>query len=80
MAIAQYRVSERGQIALPVELRRRWGIADGGTVEVADLGSAVVVAPAGRYGLRSMLSEALEDVGGYQSLAHRVVADEPDLA
>ena len=80
MAVAQYRVSEQGQIGLPVELRRQWGIADGGTVEVADLGSAVVVAPAGRDGLRSMLSEVLEDAGGYQSLARRVVADEPDLA
>lgn len=80
MAISRYRVSERGQIALPVELRRRWGIADGGTVEVADLGSAVVVAPAGRGGLRSMLSEALGDAGGYQSLARRAAASEPDLA
>lgn len=80
MAVAQYRVSGRGHIALPVELRRRWGIADGGTVEVADLGSAVVVTPAGRGGLPSMLSEALEDAGGYQSLVRRVVADEHDLA
>ncbi len=80
MAVAQYRVSGRGQIALPVELRHRWGIADGGIVEVADLGSAVVVTPAGRYGLRSMLSEALEDAGSYQSLVRRVVANEPDLA
>ena len=80
MAVGQYQVSERGQIGLPVELRRRWGITDGGTVEVADLGSAVVVAPAGRGGLRSMLSEALKDAGGYQSLARRVAASEPDLA
>jgi len=80
MAIAQYRVSERGQMALPAETRRRWGISSGGSVEIADLGAAVVVVPAGRGGLRSMLSEALEDAGGYQSLAHRVAASEPDLA
>ena len=67
-------------MALPAETRRRWGISSGGSVEIADLGAAVVVVPAGRGGLRSMLSEALEDAGGYQSLAHRVAASEPDLA
>lgn len=80
MAIAQRRVSVRGQMALPAEVRRRWGIAAGGTVEVADLGSAIVVAPAGRGGLRSMLREAVEDIGGYQSLARRIAASEADLA
>ncbi|WP_419554638.1 AbrB/MazE/SpoVT family DNA-binding domain-containing protein [Candidatus Poriferisodalis sp.] len=80
MAVAHYRVSERGQMALPAETRRRWGIAAGGAVEIADLGAAVVVVPAGRGGLRSMLGEALEEAGGYQSLARRVAASEPDLA
>lgn len=80
MALAHYRVSERGQMALPAETRRRWGIADGGAVEIADLGTVLVVVPAGRGGLRAMLSEALEDAGGYQSLARRVAASEPDLA
>lgn len=80
MAVAHYRVSERGQMALPAETRRRWGIADGGAVEIADLGAAVVVVPAGRGGLRSMLSEALDEAGGYQSLVRRVAASEPDLA
>ncbi|WP_420445369.1 AbrB/MazE/SpoVT family DNA-binding domain-containing protein [Candidatus Poriferisodalis sp.] len=80
MAVAHYRVSERGQMALPAEARRRWGIAAGGAVEIADLGAAVVVVPANRGGLRSMLSEALEDAGGYRSLARRVAASEPDLA
>lgn len=80
MALAHYRVSERGQMALPAETRRRWGIADGGAVEIADLGAVLVVVPAGRGGLRAMLSEALEDAGGYQSLARRVAASEPDLA
>ena len=67
-------------MALPAEARRRWGIASGGSVEIADLGTAVLVVPAGRGGLQSMLSDAVEDVGGYQSLARRVAADEPDLA
>ncbi|WP_420437959.1 AbrB/MazE/SpoVT family DNA-binding domain-containing protein [Candidatus Poriferisodalis sp.] len=80
MAVAHYRVSERGQMALPAETRRRWGIAAGGAVEIADLGAAVVVVPAGRGGLQSMLGEALEESGGYESLARRVAASEPDLA
>ena len=58
MAVAQYRVSKSGCLTLPVETRRRWGIAAGGTVEIADLGDAVVVVPTGREGLRSMLSQA----------------------
>ena len=80
MSLAHFRVSERGQMALPAEARRRWGIAGGGAVEIADLGAALVVVPAGRGGLRSMLSEALEDAGGYRTLARRVAASEPDLA
>jgi bifunctional DNA-binding transcriptional regulator/antitoxin component of YhaV-PrlF toxin-antitoxin module len=67
-------------MALPAETRRRWGIAGGGAVEIADLGTVLVVVPAGRGGLRSMLSEALEDAGGYRSLARRVADSEPDLA
>lgn len=80
MAVAQHRVSANGRLTLPAETRRRWRIADGGTVEIADLGTALVVSPAGRGGLRAMLSEAIEEAGGYQSLAHRVAASEPDLA
>ncbi len=80
MAVAQHRVSANGRLTLPTETRRRWGVAEGGAVEIADLGTALVVVPAGRGGLRAMLSEAIEEAGGYQSLAHRVAASEPDLA
>lgn len=80
MAIAQYQVSASGRMTLPAETRHRWRIADGGTVEIADLGTALVVLPAGRGGLRAMLSEAIEEAGGYRLLAHRVAADEPELA
>jgi AbrB family looped-hinge helix DNA binding protein len=75
----QYRVSERGQIALPDEVRRRWNLADGGVVEIADLGAALVVVPAGRGGLRSVILESVEEAGGYSSLVSLVAADEPDL-
>jgi hypothetical protein len=67
-------------MALPAELRRRWAIADGGTVEVADLGSALLVVPAGRDGLRAMLRDAVDEAGGYAALATAVGDDEPDLA
>jgi hypothetical protein len=42
MTVTSYRVSERGQMALPAEARRRWNLTDGGAVEVADLGHALV--------------------------------------
>ena len=80
MATSHYKVSERGQMALPAEARRRWGIAEGGTVEVADLGSALIILPAGSGGLRGMLGDAIAEAGGYVSLAAKVVADEPDLS
>jgi AbrB family looped-hinge helix DNA binding protein len=80
MTIGTFRVSERGQMALPADARRRWNLSEGGTVEVADLGDALVIVPAGRGGLRSMLSEAVFAAGGYASLVARVVAEDPDLA
>lgn len=78
--IAEYRVSGRGQMALPAEARRRWDLDEGGSVEVADLGAAVLIVPAGRGGLRSMLNEAIEEAGGYSKLASQVAAEDPELA
>ena len=80
MAVSRYRVSERGQMALPADARHRWNIADGGTVEVADLGDALVIVPADRGGLRGLLRAAIDDAGGYQRLAAAASEDEPDLA
>jgi hypothetical protein len=67
-------------MALPADVRRRWSLHGGGSVEVADLGDALLLVPAGRGGLRAMLREAIEEVGGYATLAAVVGADEPDLA
>jgi bifunctional DNA-binding transcriptional regulator/antitoxin component of YhaV-PrlF toxin-antitoxin module len=78
--IAEYRVSGRGQMALRAEARRRWDLDEGGSVEVADLGAAVLIVPAGRGGLRSMLNEAIEEAGGYSKLASQVAAEDPELA
>jgi len=80
MAIINYRVSERGQMALPAEARRRWDLLEGGSVEIADLGDSLLIIPAGRGGLRVLLREAVDEAGGYAELARAVGADEPELA
>jgi bifunctional DNA-binding transcriptional regulator/antitoxin component of YhaV-PrlF toxin-antitoxin module len=41
----RYKVSSVGQITLPAVARQSWGIEHGGTVEVANLGFAVIVVP-----------------------------------
>ena len=80
MTVASYRVSDRGQMALPAEARRRWNLTGGGAVEVADLGDALIIVPAGRGGLRGLLRAAIDEAGGYASLAARVAEEDPDLA
>jgi AbrB family looped-hinge helix DNA binding protein len=80
MSVAEFKVSDRGQMALPAETRRRWNLSAGGSVEVADLGEALLIVPAGRGGLRALLRDAVEEAGGYAKLAAQVASDEPDLA
>ncbi|MGI8491405.1 MAG: AbrB/MazE/SpoVT family DNA-binding domain-containing protein [Acidimicrobiales bacterium] len=80
MTIEEFRVSDRGQMALPAQARRRWNLGEGGTVEIADLGNALLIVPAGRGGLRGLLRTAIDDAGGYPALAGAVAAEEPDLA
>jgi hypothetical protein len=79
MAIARFRVPGRGHMALPTEARRHWELVEGGVVEIADLGDALLVVPAGHGGLRAMLRDAIEEAGGYAKLAAEAAADEPDL-
>ncbi len=79
VAISEFRVSERGQMALPAEARHRWKLDRGGAVEIADLGDSLLIVPAGRGGLRALLSAAIDDAGGYSALAKRAATDEPDL-
>ncbi len=45
--VTSTRVSHRGQTTLPANLRRRWGIEEGGEVGVLDLGNAALVIPGG---------------------------------
>ncbi len=67
-------------MALPAAARHRWGLDPGGSVEVADLGVALLIVPAGRAGLRSLVGDAIEHAGGYRTLASAASASDPDLA
>ncbi|MGO9558321.1 MAG: AbrB/MazE/SpoVT family DNA-binding domain-containing protein [Acidimicrobiales bacterium] len=80
MDVVEFRVSDRGQMALPAEARRRWNLTEGGAVEIADLGDSLLIVPAGRGGLRALLRDAVDEAGGYASLAAKVAAAESDLA
>lgn len=80
MTAMEFRVSHRGQMALPAEARRRWHLDEGGTVEIADLGDALLIAPTTGGGLRAKLRAAIDEAGGYPALADAVGADDPDLA
>jgi AbrB family looped-hinge helix DNA binding protein len=66
MAVVTFRVSDRGQMALPAETRRRWNLSEGGSVDVADLGTALVIVPADGGGLRGLLQTAIEEAGDTQ--------------
>lgn len=47
MGIQEYLVSSSGQMSLPAGARHRWNLADGGPVDVIDLGFGVLTAPRG---------------------------------
>ena len=70
------KVSHRGQTSLPAELRRRWGIEQGGQVGFIDLGDAALVVPGGTVAARQELRRVLRDrydVG-------LATIDDPDLS
>ena len=69
------RVSNRGQTSLPANLRRRWGIEEGGEVGVLDLGHAALIIPGGVESARLELLRTLETTydDGLDQL------DDPDL-
>lgn len=80
MTIGVFRISDRGQMALPADARRRWNLLGGGAVEIADLGDALLIVPANRGGLRMLLRDAIDEAGGYSGLAAAVAAEEPELS
>ncbi len=71
-----YRVSSRGQLSFPASARHRWGIADGGDVEVFDLGEAVVILPGTAGTSKRALAAALTSAR-YQT--YRSELQDPDL-
>ncbi len=70
------KISHRGQTSLPAELRKRWGLEDGGELGVIDLGEAALIVPGGidvaRREVRRVISET------YRAGLREI--DDPDLA
>ena len=67
-------MSKRGRMSVPANVRRRWGLTEGGRVTVVDLGDAVVLLPPGAR--RSLLNEALSRD---DHIAYVRGLDDPDL-
>lgn len=69
-------MSSSGQMSLPAAARHRWGLDNGGPVDVIDLGFGVLTVPRGEGSrlLGDLLSHA-EHATYVQSLTH-----DPDLA
>lgn len=72
---AEFLVSKSGQMSVPADVRRRWGLTDGGRVTVVDLGDAIVVLPPGSR--ERLLGDALS---ADEHLAFVHGLDDPDLA
>jgi bifunctional DNA-binding transcriptional regulator/antitoxin component of YhaV-PrlF toxin-antitoxin module len=60
-ATSNARVSHRGQMSLPAELRHRWRIDEGGEVGFIDLGDAALIVPGGVTAARRELRRVLAD-------------------
>ncbi|MYI56895.1 MAG: AbrB/MazE/SpoVT family DNA-binding domain-containing protein [Acidimicrobiia bacterium] len=75
-ATQEFRVSSSGQMSLPAAARHRWGLDNGGPVDVLDLGFGVLTVPKGEGGrlLDDLLSR--DEHAAYA----RSLADDPDLA
>lgn len=69
------KVSHRGQTSLPAELRRRWGIDQGGEVGFIDLGDAALIVPGGVTAARAELRRVL----GKRYSEGLAAIDDPDL-
>lgn len=70
-----FRVSTSGQMSLPAAARHRWGLDEGGAVDVVDLGFGVLTMPAGAAG--RLLDVLLPADAHYDAVA---ADDDPDLA
>jgi bifunctional DNA-binding transcriptional regulator/antitoxin component of YhaV-PrlF toxin-antitoxin module len=59
-SVSQAKVSHRGQTSIPSELRRRWGIEDGGEIAFVDLGDSALVLPGGIAAAKAELKRVLD--------------------
>lgn len=75
-ATSAAKVSHRGQTSIPSELRRRWGIDQGGEIGFIDLGDAALIVPGGVGAARAELRRVLAE---RYSGAVAAIGD-PDLA
>jgi bifunctional DNA-binding transcriptional regulator/antitoxin component of YhaV-PrlF toxin-antitoxin module len=73
--VVQAKVSHRGQTSLPAELRRRWGIEEGGEVSFVDLGESALILPGGMDRAKAELKRVL----GRRYDAGLAEIDDPDL-
>ncbi len=69
-------MSSSGQMSLPAAARRRWGLDNGGPVDVLDLGFGVLTVPRGEG--RQLLNDLLSR--DEHAAFVRSLADDPDLA
>jgi AbrB family looped-hinge helix DNA binding protein len=74
-AVTDFLVSKSGQMSVPANVRRRWGLSEGGRVTVVDLGEVVVLLPAGST--QKLLGNALS---ADEHLAFVRQLEDPDLA
>lgn len=72
---AEFLVSKSGQMSVPADVRRRWGLMDGGRIVVLDLGDAVVLMPPDAR--RRLLKDALS---AEEHRAFVAGLNDPDLA
>ena len=75
MRTETFRVSTSGQMSLPAAVRHRWNLAEGGQVDVIDLGFGVLTVPVGEA--RRLLDEILPADDHYAAVD---ADDDPDLA
>jgi AbrB family looped-hinge helix DNA binding protein len=74
--VGAYKVSARGRMSLPAGIRRRWGIEEGGQVEIADLGESLLIVPGGDGTLRRTVLGGISPEA-YQEYVDSI--DDPDL-
>ena len=74
-ATSTVKISYRGQTTLPADVRRRWGLGDGGELGIVDLGDVLLILPGGLEAARQEVHRAVRDHYD-EGLA---LIDDPDL-